>query len=85
MPNKTFSVAAIALLLSTTSACKTLGQNPAASSSDRSNSSWCQGDRLISYEPGEPGEADPMNVLDSAATVTQIMIHNARLRAACPS
>jgi len=46
--------------------------------------SWCQGDAEIGYEPAQPGEADPLNELDSALTVAEIQAHNARYRAACP-
>jgi len=48
-------------------------------------SSWCQGDRPISYQaaPAE-GVDDPGNVYDSDETILEIQTHNARYRAACP-
>ena len=67
MQNKTCAAMTAVALLVTTSACATPGRNPVASISDRSDSSWCQGDREIGYEAANPGEADPDNVLDQRA------------------
>ena len=84
MPNKTYAWAASAVLLGTLNACATPGPKPGANGSDRSATSWCLGDRPISYEPADyAGQDDPGNVFDSEATVAEIQAHNARLSAAC--
>ena len=83
MPKKTFVVSA--MLIASLSACKTAETQPGVSVTDRSRSSWCQGDRLLSYTPAEAaGMDDPRNERDTDATVAEIQAHNARLRAACP-
>ena len=57
-----------------------------ASASDRSRSSWCQGDREISYAAADyAGQDDPGNQMDTDETVKEIQAHNARYRAACGS
>ena len=85
MLNRNWKVAASVLLCGTLVACKTLEPSPVASDTTptRALSSLCQIDAPLGYEPGAPGEADPMNELDSDATVTAIQEHNARYRAAC--
>ena len=62
------------------------GNLPTASDTTptRANSSWCQGDTFIRYNP-KPLEAveTDMNEYDTDETVEQAQTHNARLRAAC--
>ena len=86
MLKKTYALAASAALLVTTSACKTVGDEPPASAIDRSRSSWCQGDSTIGYaQADQAGQDDPGNELDTDETVAEIQAHNARYRAACPA
>lgn len=85
MRRKSLMLLASAALIVSTSACKTAADQKVASASDRSNGSWCQGDRLIRYSPADSvGQDDPGNTFDSDETVAEIQQHNARLRAACP-
>lgn len=86
MPNRTFAALASAVLLASTSACSTTGTSEPASdiAPRRELSSWCQGDRTISYQAAPAaGVSDPGNVFDSDETILEIQSHNARLRAAC--
>lgn len=76
-----------AAIVCISSACSTAGQKIPASdlSLNKNNSSWCQGDKIINYNPGsEENQNDPDNSLDSDETVNTIQKHNARYRAACP-
>lgn len=67
------------------SACVTTGTSEAATTSDRSRSSWCQGDREISYSLRGRAETEAAdNRFDTEETVAEIRAHNIRLRAACP-
>jgi hypothetical protein len=51
----------------------------------RAASSWCQGDRTVSYSPAPAaGADDPGNRYDTEETVRELQEHNARLRGACP-
>lgn len=87
MPKNSLKALASAALLALTSACSTTGTSEPASDTapQRSLSSWCQGDRTISYQAApEAGVDDPGNVFDSDETVAEVQAHNARLRAACP-
>lgn len=87
MLNKTYALVASAVLLAMLTACGTRGNLPDASdiTPSRDNSSWCQGDRTISYNPApEAGADDPGNRYDSDETVKEAQAHNARYRAACP-
>ena len=87
MLKKTFGLLASAALLASISACSTTGTSPPASdiAPRRDLTSWCQGDRTISYQSApEAGVDDPKNRFDSDETVAEVQAHNARLRAACP-
>lgn len=86
MPNRIFAALASAALYASITACSTRGTDQLASDTapSRANSSWCQGDKPISYAPApEAGAADPANVFDTEETVAEIQAHNARYRAAC--
>ena len=84
MLNRKFATLVSALLLASTTACGTTGDPQAASATDRPRSSWCQGDRELSYVNADTaGQDDLGNVLDSDETVEEIQAHNARYRAAC--
>ena len=87
MPNKIYAALASAALLASTSACSTTGTSEPASDTvpRRELSSWCQGDRAVSYAAApEAGAADPDNRYDTEETVRELQEHNARYRAACP-
>lgn len=67
-----------------TSACATTATVPPATTSDRSRSSWCQGDREIRYSQRGRAQAETgVNAFDTEETVAEIRAHNIRLRAAC--
>lgn len=87
MPNRICALLASALLLLTTTACGTRGEDlPRASdiAPSRDLSSWCQGDRPLQYaQADEEGQDDPGNQLDTEETVAAIQAHNVRLEAAC--
>lgn len=86
MLKPTYAMLASVLLLASTSACKTVGESPPANATDRSRTSWCQGDSTIGYaQADEAAQNDPGNAFDTDATVAEIQAHNARLRAACPA
>ena len=75
---------ATAMLLAMPSACATVADPPPANATDRSRSSWCQGDSPISYaQTDHAGQDDPGNQFDSDETVAEIQAHNARREAAC--
>ena len=87
MRNRIFALAASAAMSFMLSACATAGEKLPASDTahSRQNSSWCQGDRPLSYaQADEAGQDDPGNTMDSDPTVEAIQAHNARYRAACP-
>ena len=85
MPNRIYAVLASATLAVMLTACGTPETKDVASASTRLESSWCLGDRPISYVPADAaGQDDPANKFDTDATVAEIMAHNARYRAACP-
>lgn len=87
MLHRNFALAVSAVLLATLGACSTAGTKPLASDSTpaRDLSSWCQGDRPVSYAPAPvAGVDDPGNRFDTEETVRELQQHNARLRAACP-
>ena len=87
MLKKPFALLVSAALLASISACSTTGTNPPASdiAPRRDMTSWCQGDRTISYQAAPAaGVDDPDNIFDSDETVAEIQKHNARLRGACP-
>ena len=85
MRNRIFALAVSAALMAMSSACATVADPKAASDTDRARSSWCQGDRLISFSPADrAGQDDPGNQFDSEPTLAEVRAHNARLRAACP-
>ena len=88
MPNRTFAALASVALSVMLTACATRETPRPASdiAPSRDLSSWCQGDRTISYQPAPAaGANDPGNRFDSEETVAEIQAHNARLRAACPT
>lgn len=85
MPNRICAALALAVSLLLTSACATTATEPPAKTSDRSRSSWCQGDREISYSQRGRAQAETeANAFDTEETVAEIRAHNSRLRAACP-
>lgn len=66
-----------------------LAPEPKTAASDitprRDLSSWCQGDKPISFAPAPAaGANDPGNQFDTDETVRELQAHNARYRAACP-
>lgn len=86
MPNKTFVLAVSVVLSVSLSACGTAGEKRLASDTapSRDLSSWCQGDRAITYaQADEAGQDDPGNQFDTDETVEQAQEHNARYHAAC--
>ena len=86
-PNRIFAALASVALSVTMTACATVGTKAPASDTTptRPHSSWCLGDRTISYlNADEAGQDDPGNRFDTDETVKEIQAHNARYRAACP-
>ena len=83
-------IAAIAALIALTFVVVAIAKNrdaaliETANASDRSTSSWCRGDRPLTYAAAPATEAnDPTNGFDTDETVADIQVHNARLWAAC--
>ncbi len=85
MRNRICALAVSAALSGMLGACATVSDPKPASDTNRSLTSWCQGDTLLRYRQADhAGQDDPGNTMDSDPTVAEIQEHNARLRAACP-